>query len=317
MDEHQHEAIAPTGSTLRPFFSVLFSILTILLGFAVVGQLAGVLIGSIFYDGTFAQWSAEFSDGIKLREELRIPLLWVQAVSTTAGLAAAPWFYLKFVEKSEPSAMFRKFTLPVAGLSMAAVVIGMVPNSVLIEWNSNLSFPGQWDNIIREREEAAMALTRFMTTFRHPGEFLIGILVIAVLPAFGEEIAFRGMLQPAMARFTGNIHIGIWVTAILFSAFHFQFLGFVPRVMLGVLFGYLAAWSGNLWLPILAHFANNAFSALFIYLHQLGISGLDPESAEAAPWIWVVPAVLALVFILMTIRKRSMTPSGKPDGAVQ
>lgn len=305
------------GSALKPVFSVIFSVLTIVLGFAVVGQLAGMLSGFLFYEGTFAQWAAEFTSDLRLREELKTPLLVLQAAASAIGLALMPWLFLRYVEKSDPSSAFQKPDWIASGLTIAAVLLTMVPNSVFIEWNSNLTFPGEWDNFIREREELAMSLTRFMTTFSGPGDFMIGLIVLAVLPALGEEIAFRGMLQPSIIRLTGNIHVGIWVTAVLFSAFHFQFLGFVPRLMLGALFGYIAAWSGNMWLPVLAHFINNGISALMIYLYQIGLSGLDPEDTESAPWALVIPATVLLLWVLATLRKRPRQTTYITNGAVQ
>jgi uncharacterized protein len=82
---------------------------------------------------------------------------------------------------------------------------------------------------------------------------------------------------------TKNIHVSIWFAAILFSAIHFQFFGFVPRMLLGALFGYIYYWSGNLTLAILAHFVNNGVSVLALYLHQQGAFDFDMESPEAAP----------------------------------
>jgi membrane protease YdiL (CAAX protease family) len=96
-------------------------------------------------------------------------------------------------------------------------------------------------------------------------EFLAAIVILAIVPAIGEELLFRGILQNKIEMLSKNKHIAIWITAFIFSFIHFQFYGFVPRLLLGALFGYLYIWSGNLTIPILAHFINNGFTLLLLY----------------------------------------------------
>jgi membrane protease YdiL (CAAX protease family) len=131
----------------------------------------------------------------------------------------------------------------------------------------------------------------------------MGFIIIAVLPAIGEEFTFRGWLQPAFEKATGNPHIAIWVSAFLFSAFHFQFFGFVPRLLLGAMFGYMMYWSGNLWVPIVAHFVNNGFSVVMMYLHQLKLVDFDAESSEALPLIYVIPFAILFGFLMFFLKK--------------
>jgi membrane protease YdiL (CAAX protease family) len=190
------------------------------------------------------------------------------------------------------------------------VLAFMAPNSVFIEWNSSFVFPeflkefGAW---ARERETLAEELTRFFTTFNSTGDFLLGAFVIAVLPALGEELVFRGMLQPELFRATANHHAAIWITAIIFSAFHMQFFGFIPRMLLGGLFGYLYVWSGNLLIPMFAHFVNNGFSVLMMYLYQKGTVTIDMDSPEAAPWPIVIGFTTVLIALLYYFKKYHQT----------
>ena len=290
--------------TLRPGISVTFSILTAIVGFVIIGQIAGLLIGSLFYSGTMTEWINEFTNSIKISDKIKLPMLVMQGCGTAFGLILTPWLYLRFIEKIDTGGIFRSTNPIMAAFTVIAVGLFMLPNSVLIEWNYNITFPGSMDKWIRETEETAAAFTKFLTSFSSFGEFLLGLLVIAVLPAIGEELAFRGMIQPAVQRLTGNIHVAIWVTAAFFSAFHLQFLGFMPRLMLGAFFGYLMVWSGNLWLPIIAHFANNAIGVTFIYVHQLGLTDFDAESPDAAPWTLVVPGTLLFFFLARTLHKQ-------------
>lgn len=317
MEPDQKEQSLPSGHTLRPIWSVVFSIFTILFGFMVIGPVIGMLAGVIFYPGSLTQFAGEFSNGIQLKELLRTPLMVMQGFVTAVGLLVMPWLFLRYLERIRVAGLFTPVTWIALGLTAVSVVLFMLPNSVLIEWNSNLTFPGEWDTLIRDREEDAAALTRFLTTFPDFGQFLFGLLIVAVLPALGEEMAFRGMLQPAVARLTGNPHAAIWITAILFSALHMQFLGFVPRVMLGALFGYLAVWSGSLWLPVAAHLVNNGLSVILLYLNQTGLTGLNPETTESAPWAFVIPGAVLLVLVLGFLRKKLLSSRENQPEPVQ
>lgn len=162
------------------------------------------------------------------------------------------------------------------------------------ELNSHLSLPdflSGLENSMRESEDRMKVITDAFLQMNGIGDLLINILVIALLAAVGEELLFRGCFQNILVQWTKNIHIAIWLTAILFSALHFQFYGFLPRMLLGVLLGYLYVWSGSLWLPILFHFLNNGLAVLFAYL--IG-KGLLTENAET---VGVGESELMFVFI--------------------
>ena len=107
---------------------------------------------------------------------------------------------------------------------------------------------------------------------------LINIIMIAILPAIGEEFLFRGVLIKVFKHWFNNVHVAIIVSAILFSAIHFQFFGFIPRLFLGIILGYLFVYSRNLWVPIIAHFVNNAFAVFIIFLNTKKIIKVDPDN---------------------------------------
>lgn len=99
--------------------------------------------------------------------------------------------------------------------------------------------------------------------------FLLNLLMIALLPAIAEELIFRGVFQTIFQRFFRSGHLAIWVTSLIFSTIHFQFFGFIPRLILGLVFGYLFYWSGTLWLPVISHFVNNAFPVIMTYIQGI------------------------------------------------
>jgi membrane protease YdiL (CAAX protease family) len=196
----------------------------------------------------------------------------------------------------------------VAGLSLIAlIVVAFMPfDSLIIEWNQGIHLPQtlspleQW---VRDKEKELEGVTKYLTTFKTIPQLLVAFLVIAIIPAIGEETLFRGILQRNLTHWTGNVHLGVWVAAALFSAIHVQFLGFFPRMLLGALFGYLYVWSGNLWVPILAHFVNNGFTVLMVFLYQRKLVSMDIESNESVPLLGALISGVVTVGLLFYFRQ--------------
>jgi len=175
--------------------------------------------------------------------------------------------------------------------------------NILANFNQKLQLPANWAGLqgwIENSEHEASILTEtFLFTSSLSGLFL-NILIMAILPAIGEELLFRGLLQQYFIKLSKNAHIGIWITAIIFSAFHMQFFGFLPRMFLGLVLGYLFYYTNNLWYPIAFHFVNNALNVLFYYLKQHGLNNLNPENIgieHNQQWmVFVSLAFIGLVF---------------------
>ena len=108
-----------------------------------------------------------------------------------------------------------------------------------------------------------------MNTF---GSLIVTVLMVGLMTGIGEELTFRGIIQSLVTEKSNNHHIAIWVTAIIFSAIHFQFFGFFPRMLLGAFFGYLMVWSGSIWLPIYAHFLNNSMAVVAAYMLNINLT---------------------------------------------
>ena len=197
-----------------------------------------------------------------------------------------------------------------APLAAAALIIIVLPAmSVLIAWNANVQFPdfmGGFAQWARDKEEQARVLTAYLTRFTTVGRLLVGLLVIGVVPAVAEELVFRGVVQRNLVRWTQSRHAGIWLAAAVFSAIHVQFFGFVPRFVLGLVLGYLYEWSGNILVPMAAHFTQNAFQLLMVYLSQHGGFGwgFDPDSTEALPLPLVAVSVVGSVALLWLLHRR-------------
>jgi len=158
------------------------------------------------------------------------------------------------------------------------MVVSMPIMSWIVELNADVVFPDflsdveQW---MHQSEDDAMGLTKAFLTFDGIGSLIYVLIIVAVVPAIGEELLFRGVLQKSFIKLTNNPHWGIWITAFLFSALHMQFFGFFPRMLLGAVFGYLFLWSKSLWLPILGHFINNGTVVIISYLYPTSIDEME------------------------------------------
>ncbi|MBL6449832.1 CPBP family intramembrane metalloprotease [Fulvivirga sp. 29W222] len=277
--------------------SVIFIFGLSLLG-ALIGSQIGIFLAIPFYPGSMMEMLQALANPTG-DSSLRIPLYISQGFGTLLGMIVIPFLYLRVRENKDLSIFFSKPIgwLPIA-LTFGVVMTFMIVNSIFIEWNANIHFPEfmkgfeQW---ARAKEDTLAEITLFITKFERPLDFAMAFFVIAILAPLGEELLFRGFIQNELHTATKNIHIAIWVSAILFSTIHMQFFGFIPRLLLGALFGYLYYWAGNLWIPITAHFVNNGFTVVVLYLHQQGIVSFDIENTES------VPLSTALIFAIITV----------------
>ena len=189
------------------------------------------------------------------------------------GLFLVPPIAYSFIISKYPLKQLelKQFSTPINyGLLFLLMVVVSPFMSWLIEWNANMVLPDFLKAIelwMKESEATAAELTKAFLTFDGLGSLFYVLLIVAIVPAIGEELLFRGVLQKIVIQWTKNVHWGIWITAILFSALHMQFYGFLPRMLLGVIFGYLLVWSKSLWLPILGHFINNGSVVILSYFY--------------------------------------------------
>ncbi len=285
------------------FFIIIFFVAS---GFLAGGLLIGPLVAVAFYPGTIDELLMAVQDPLKY-PDVKIAYYIIQGCATFVGLIVVPYFFLKLNQSSIVS-FFKTSKVEALPLLLTAFIIifFMAVDSVVIEWNAEWKFPAfahDLEVMARNLEEQATKVTSFLTEFESVSQLIIAIIVIAVLPAVGEELVFRGIVQNELFRGTRNIHFAIWFSAILFSAMHFQFFGFVPRMLLGALFGYLYYWSGSLALAMFAHFVNNGISVVALYFYRQGAFDYNLESTEAAPANVVVLSVLVTAGLLFYFYK--------------
>ena len=161
------------------------------------------------------------------------------------------------------------------------IIVSLPIVNYLSQFNSGLNLPASFSGVettMHEMEDKAKILTERLLNVSSLSQLLLNLFVIAIIPAIGEELFFRGLIQKHLAEWFKNIHIAIFVTAIVFSVFHFQFFTFLPRMFLGIVLGYLFVWSKSLWLSIVAHFVNNALAIITFYFMMK--KGIPVENME-------------------------------------
>ena len=209
-------------------------------------------------------------------------------------------------------------------LLAVGIMLCAVPGiNLLADLNSRITLPESLDFIeqmLKQQEEAAAALTERFLQADNVGVLLINIGLMALLPAIAEEISFRGTLQQILSDSDSDLSaegglssvsrrrsiIAVWTTAIVFSAIHMQFYGFVPRMLMGAMFGYIFVWTGTLWIPILMHFTNNGLAVMAYYLigeNEERKNIADTFGAGDTWWVGVISIVITSLGLLIFYRR--------------
>ena len=206
-------------------------------------------------------------------------------------------------------------------LMMVMFVPGINLLSVL---NQQVELPAAFADLemrLKELEEGMTQLTEQFAYAENVPQLLLNLIIMAALPAIGEEICFRGTCQGLFTDGTSGpynythlrarTHVAIWVTAFLFSAIHFQFYGFVPRMLLGALLGYLLCYSGSLYVPMLAHFTNNTVAVLGLYMVGKGVwneEAVDAFGSGDTLWVGILSLIAGSALLWLFVRRQSSAP---------
>ena len=286
----------------KPSTQLLFTALVILIcGIAVM--VLSIALGWLFYGVNLAEMGKAIED---LTNPKSISLLKFFQTFQSIGVFIIPPFIVAWFLHDRPSVFLQYRKLP--DLKSVLFVIAIISfSNPLINWlteiNSKLSLPEFMSSVeiwMQESEKQANQVTEAFLSTSSLITVFSNIVMIAILPALGEELLFRGIVQQLIKKIAGNAHAAIWISAAIFSALHMQFFGFLPRMVLGAMFGYMLEWSGTLWLPIIAHFVNNATAVIAYYLMQKGLigNGIDKTgtSSDGSSYLVLVSIIFLFVF---------------------
>jgi membrane protease YdiL (CAAX protease family) len=296
----------PLARERHPLYEIFVLVIFVLIGLF-VGYFIGVMIVLVMLGFDINTFQTLLTNPTANPDAWYIIMI-LQAIPALGAFVIAPLIFTQtFANKPFGSLNSNKQVWLIPALLSAFVIIAFMPfNALFIEWNNKMDLPGWLEGVeqwMQQKETAMKELTEYLTGFDTLPQLFIGFLVIALIPAIGEELLFRGLIQPRMHRLTRNVHAAVWITGFIFSAIHLQFYGLIPRMLLGVLLGYLYVWSGNLWYPIIGHFTNNGFTLLMIFLHNRKTIDIDIEATTAVPISTAILSGVLTLSILYTLKR--------------
>lgn len=282
------------------------SAILIIIGFVLIGMVIGNLLAAVVMltvGGIGSDSLSDINGALMESSSGWLALMLGQAIAALCTFVFSGLLYWKLIENKKFSDLsFR--ALPPAAVFLFVIVIQvffMPFNGWLQAINQSMQLPASLKGIedfMRNMEDSLSGMTKFLTTFNSVGELILAFLVIAVIAGVGEELIFRGLIQRKLYLATKNPHVAIWVAAFIFSAIHFQFYGFLPRLMLGAMFGYFYYFTGNIWIPIVAHIFNNGLAVMLLFLSNQEMIGKDIEEMDNVPFPAAVTSVILAIGLL-------------------
>ena len=272
----------------KPYWIQLIVLVLFMLGGALVFSSMGTLIVMLLYHTPQMLEAADPVTAIRITQTLTTIGTFLVPALLFAYCYNRQWFDYNAANRRPKQAMVNMVLI--LSITLLPVV------AVLASFNEFIMpQEGAVADFMRDLEEAANHILELVTTQRSSWDLIANLLVFAVLAGICEEFFFQGSLQPLLTNWTKNPHNGILLTALIFSALHFQFYGFIPRFLLGVYLGYLFYWSRSLWLPILAHVLHNALSILVDYTLQG--RGIDTNSMQFTDMRGSLPMAAACALV--------------------
>jgi membrane protease YdiL (CAAX protease family) len=256
---------------------------------------SAIALGCAFFVSLLGMWFASMVTGIRFSDfntsnwadagpEV-ISALKIVQVFSQVGLFIIPALILPLILFKAHPVLFdglnRNSSFLLFSLAFLAYYCFNPALDLSIRINQGLHLPDsmQWlQQKMRNMEDVNNLITQRFLEMPDFKSFLVNTFIIAVLPAFAEEIFFRGFVQGTMYAWFRKKHLAVILTAAIFSFIHFQFFGFLPRMLLGMLLGYLYLWSGNIKISMFVHFLNNFTSVLVSFIYQQQGKNFDINS---------------------------------------
>jgi len=284
--------------------------LLILAGYALAGVILAMIISLIVILVTSDHQGMMRLPDMSLDDPNTKNAIKILQIFTSIGLFLLPPIFLALTERRKISQFYdwKKPVLPMLGIIFLLMMVSLPITELSGIINQKMTLPEalkpleEW---MRAKEDEAMKMTFKLLAMHSTTDFLVNMLMIAVIPGIAEELMFRGGIQRSFLKMFGNPHVAIWITAIIFSAIHVQFFGFIPRMLLGALFGYIYLWTKSLWYPMFAHFLNNGYVvcvALYYQKHNIPLEKV--EETTGLNWMGYVLSLVLTAFLLLYLRKQ-------------
>ncbi len=298
---------SPIFERLSPFAFLVAIVVVTLISFLIFTFL-GIFLAVSIYDIELG----DLLSSINPDSQSNIRVLKFLQIFQSIGIFIVPAFITAWLT-SRNTYSFLGFRKEFQWYGFALMVLALVAAEPVVAWtgivNEKLSLPdflGGIESWMTSMEAKAMELTEAFLTVTNLGGLSVNLLMIAIIPGIGEELFFRGLLQPLFQKWFRNTFWAVVFTSVLFSALHMQFYGFLPRFLLGVLFGYFYVWTKNIWFPILAHTIHNAIPVVGYYLYSSDktSTSFDEVASGGNTWIWAIAGFILLIIFTKLLRER-------------
>ena len=272
-----------------------FERLFILLALIIIGLILGTVIGFAYVFIT------------KSNPQDLNALRFMQISSQLFTFVFPPIAYAFLVKEKPVNALGLKNSKILWFLIGTAMIFAIMPlNSILAEWNAGLTLPDSMskiESLMKQMQESATAMIEKFVSVDTIGGLILNLFMIAGLAALGEELLFRSIIQTSLIKICKNAHVGILIASAIFSFIHLEFYGFVPRLILGMLLGYMFYFSGSIWIPMLMHFLNNGTVVLIYFLNNKGITNIDVDTfGQTSIPVLIVSIVVMIALFLFSIK---------------
>lgn len=190
-------------------------------------------------------------------------------------------------------------------------IVSLPAMNWLVAFNESMTLPS-WmsgiEDLMRKAEDEAADLTKTLLDINSIGQLLVTLFVVGLMAGLSEEILFRGAMLRTMQDSRLGTHAVVWIVAIVFSAIHLQFYGFLPRMIIGVWLGYLLVWTRSLWVPIIAHTLNNSTVVVSSYLENKGLvsegfgDNMGLPADGGIPWLAIASFIVSIAIAVWAHR---------------
>lgn len=283
-----------------------WSQLALLLGFCGAGIIISSVITAIIGNIVLHVPLITLADELMKPENVSVNrLMQVFASFLVMGMPAFLVMYLKGGDSLTNLGLRQRSGAVQLGIVVLMIFFGFMLGDALSVLNKIIPVSASAEKMFKQMEETYSNQVMAIANMKTFSDYFISLIILAVLPSLFEELMFRGCLQQIMISITRNAFTGILITSIIFSAIHISYYGFLPRVALGLILGYIFYFSKNLWLSIAGHFLQNAYTLTIIFLYSR--EGKSPTDAfeESFPWYYGLVGGVSMIFLFLLFKRES------------
>lgn len=285
--------------------------------FVMLLVLFGLMLVSLYFCVEIVKWTLPLFFGIadatsfltNVKEQIANPnaTLYYQCMASAIGMFILPTIFYHVIFRVNMVATMGLLVQPTAilwGMSILIMLLAGLFIQVFVQLTQAIPLPEQWASLRSGQQQVEQLIDSFFVNTSIPHLLLVTV-VLAILPAIGEEISFRGTIQNLLAKTNLGNTGAIVVTGFAFAFMHLEFDNFLSIWVMGIVLGLLYYYTGSIWVSILAHCANNLLMVVLKYAYHKGLLAVDFGGAEVLPLYITIPSGVVMLGGLMTMRKLS------------